>query len=314
MSETICRHLAPRSICPHCIGAAIARVEDGSDDDPTPAETREHASAPGQIGPHMCARVDDGSLGGHCEHEHADEPAPVTDAEIAEVERLDREATPGPWRVSTEPHEERPRTNEVCDLVNNTWVITNADLHPFKADAAFIARARSLLPRLAADIRRTRAAYVYERHEHTRKNALYDMLMRDVERLETERDDARRAAATYQRDSEHALEIAAEESDARDHDDAIVMHNGATRSLRWQRTRETLRATESERDRLHDVCEHTQDDLARARAINEQAEKVRDENDRLVRNLDRERQAHAKLREEHDRLLAVLSGKRPVTP
>ena len=81
----------------------------------------------------------------------------ITEADLADVERLDREATPGPWCISTEPHAERPRTNEVCDLVNNTWVITNADLSPFEADAAFIASARTLLPRLAAEVRANRA-------------------------------------------------------------------------------------------------------------------------------------------------------------
>ena len=55
-----------------------------------------------------------------------------------------------------------------------------------------------------------------------------------------------------------------------------------------------------------------EDDLARARAVNEQAEKVRDENDRLRRDLDREREAHEATRAELNALHDVLSGRRTI--
>lgn len=55
-------------------------------------------------------------------------------------------ATPGPWFATTEHHDERPGTAEVCDLVNDLWVVTpdQARLGNPKADAALIAAAPSL--------------------------------------------------------------------------------------------------------------------------------------------------------------------------
>ena len=39
-ASLVCRHLAPRSICPQCIKADIALVEDGPDSEPAPAKRR----------------------------------------------------------------------------------------------------------------------------------------------------------------------------------------------------------------------------------------------------------------------------------
>lgn len=55
-------------------------------------------------------------------------------------------ATPGPWHVDTRTHDERPTTEEVCDLVNDMWVTTDHHLNNYRDDAAFIARARTDLP------------------------------------------------------------------------------------------------------------------------------------------------------------------------
>lgn len=55
----------------------------------------------------------------------------VTEEELAEVERLDGEATPGPWAAAG----------------RRVW-------GQGRNDVAFIVRARTLLPRLAAEVRR----------------------------------------------------------------------------------------------------------------------------------------------------------------
>lgn len=138
--------------------------------------------------------------------------------------------------------------------------ITDADLAEVESIVAFReshpvtgSRLDALLPRLTADLRRTRA----------------------------ERDEARASVETYQRDAENALKIAAEESDAHDHDNAIIMHN--TRVF-LQRLRQTHR----ERSRLHILlCGQIQDDLDRARAINTQAEAVMRQNAEMLAAMER---------------------------
>ncbi len=70
-------------------------------------------------------------------------------AAAEEALRLAEKATPGPWQYSTEPHDERPDTNEVADLVNGDWVITHSELRPSDHDGRLIACARTLLPLLA---------------------------------------------------------------------------------------------------------------------------------------------------------------------
>jgi len=61
-------------------------------------------------------------------------------------------ATPGPWTMTSIPHDERPETQEVCDLVNDLWVIAGQHrLSRPEEDGAFIARAREALPAYIAD-------------------------------------------------------------------------------------------------------------------------------------------------------------------
>ena len=112
---------------------------------------------------------------------------PITAADLDEVERLDREATPEPWVHIGGRHVR-------CKEGGDSIPARTTD------DARFIARARTLLPRFAAAYR--------AQGESLRLTA--DALQREIERT----------------------------------------------------------------TRL-------EDDLARARAVNEQAEKVRDENDRM---------------------------------
>ena len=109
----------------------------------------------------------------------------------------------------------------------------------------------------------------------------------------------------------------------RRHDWRIYAHNQQARIrgalLRERRlardlasTREDLRLTADALQREIERTTRLEDDLARARAVNEQAEKVRDENDRLRRDLDREREAHEATRAELNALHDVLSGRRTI--
>lgn len=63
-------------------------------------------------------------------------------------------ATPGPWRVSRQNIDERPGTSEVCDLVNDCWVIVeHNDLGRYEDDADLIAHAPTDLAYLCATLR-----------------------------------------------------------------------------------------------------------------------------------------------------------------
>jgi hypothetical protein len=106
----------------------------------------------------------------------------------------------------------------------------------------------------------------------------------------------------------------------RRHDWRIFAHNQQARIrgalLRERRlardlasTREDLRLTADALQREIERTTRLEDDLARARAVNEQAEKVRDENDRLRRDVAREREAHAATRTE---MKAMLERALPV--
>ncbi len=88
--------------------------------------------------------------------------ARVTEDELAEIEQLDREATPGPWTtdggqvVETEhridPEADEGERTDVCECLNY-----GRDSGPFRTGTArFIAAARSLLPRLADEVRALR--------------------------------------------------------------------------------------------------------------------------------------------------------------
>jgi hypothetical protein len=66
-------------------------------------------------------------------------------------------ATPGPWRVSRQNIDERPGTSEVCDLVNDCWVIVeHNDLGRYEDDADLIAHAPADIAALLAEVERLR--------------------------------------------------------------------------------------------------------------------------------------------------------------
>lgn len=76
---------------------------------------------------------------------------------VQEAEELCENATPGPWTFTHTGPDERPGTADVCDLVNDAWVVTPNDLANYEDDGAFIARARTLVPDLVAEVKRLRA-------------------------------------------------------------------------------------------------------------------------------------------------------------
>ena len=93
---------------------------------------------------------------------------PITEEQLAELERLEREALPGPWMVYTSRDVDVRR--ELAELVDGTLGAT-ADLHYVTGPldlapavtgcgelsehhAAFIVAARNALPQLIAEVRR----------------------------------------------------------------------------------------------------------------------------------------------------------------
>ena len=76
---------------------------------------------------------------------------PVTAEELAEIERLDREATPGPWKILGDAGR--------LDIVTAQGQRRVARLRANEYGiAAFVAASRDLLPRLARDLATARAS------------------------------------------------------------------------------------------------------------------------------------------------------------
>lgn len=85
----------------------------------------------------------------------------VTEEQLAELERLEREATPGPWStckmMPSDGHDEAVavldadgfRANDVCDCYGDSRVER-------EANARVIVAARNALPALVAEVRRLR--------------------------------------------------------------------------------------------------------------------------------------------------------------
>ena len=85
---------------------------------------------------------------------------PRTTAEqLAEVARLDREATPGPWRVSRYGNVQGlPSKLGTCQQIADVDPLREGEIGNREADAALIVAARTLLPAGAADLADLRAA------------------------------------------------------------------------------------------------------------------------------------------------------------
>ena len=94
---------------------------------------------------------------------------------------IDAARTPGKWTVSTDIHDDRPGTNEVCDLVNDTWIITNGDLASFEHDAAFIAMTSTGVPLLCGMVHEARTALAAKDEEIARLKSALDAVKAEVE-------------------------------------------------------------------------------------------------------------------------------------
>lgn len=123
-------------------------------------------------------------------------------ATLTAIEAVDAARTQGAWSISTAIHEDRPGTNEVCDLVNDTWIITTSDLAPYKADAAFIEMASTGVPALCRMAREQSSHVAYYRRreesiiaacERVADGGQYRAdIVSAIERIRRERDEARR--------------------------------------------------------------------------------------------------------------------------
>lgn len=60
-------------------------------------------------------------------------------AKLDAIDELARKATPGPWTESGDHPHDRPGTVEVCDLVNDWWIVADGPLNDYHADGAHIA-------------------------------------------------------------------------------------------------------------------------------------------------------------------------------
>lgn len=85
------------------------------------------------------------------------DPAEVTEADLAELERLEKAATAAPWEVRQDYYIGRPsRVHSLAEV--KCGDVPAADTEQHKANAGVIAAARNALPKLLAEVRRERAA------------------------------------------------------------------------------------------------------------------------------------------------------------
>lgn len=69
-------------------------------------------------------------------------------------------ATPWPWRVSRDSLDARANTVDVCDLVNDAWVVSPGPLKPWASDGDLIAHAPEDLDFLLKEVVSLRRALV----------------------------------------------------------------------------------------------------------------------------------------------------------
>lgn len=88
----------------------------------------------------------------------------LTDKELAELEQLEREATPGPWVFRDDSCGEYRVLNQDCKLVFNKDFddLRRHLMPPHEEDARLFVAARNALPSLLAEVRELRAAVAAE--------------------------------------------------------------------------------------------------------------------------------------------------------
>lgn len=176
-------------------------------------------------------------------------PAPVTAAELGEVEALE------PWEAEQPQYPGQP-----CDVRNARGDAIVKNARP--EIAAFIARARVLLPRLAAELR-----------------AIESMLA-EAGMVRREGDTTRSLLARFIADANDQGEEAGNEADANEHDFAIVLHNTVI-------VRARLVLATKIQSRLADRVLELGEDLERSRLVNAQAEALMADRERMSRDLAR---------------------------
>lgn len=80
-------------------------------------------------------------------------PAPLTDADLAELERLAEKATARPWVVNGT---RRIESEHEHGVVNDGWIIGETNGPDDRRNSTFIAAACNLAPALVAEVRRLR--------------------------------------------------------------------------------------------------------------------------------------------------------------
>jgi len=84
------------------------------------------------------------------------EPRYISEEELAEMERLRAEATPGPWVVLAW-NEDGSEVDQVVQAVGDESILTtDSNVYTSDADAHYIAAMENAVPKLIAEIRRLR--------------------------------------------------------------------------------------------------------------------------------------------------------------
>lgn len=99
---------------------------------------------------------------------------PAEKRRLAEIRTRAKKATGGQWTFVRTPHDERPTTYEVCDLVNDAYVVTDAELNDFEEDGRFIAHARQDVPWLVDRVEKLEVALEAERSRASLMRLLAD--------------------------------------------------------------------------------------------------------------------------------------------
>lgn len=99
---------------------------------------------------------------------------PITDEQLAELEALERAATPGEWRAGYVDHDCVFVVNDAPDAMGPERVLLRMNKHFPRnhEDTTLIAAARTALPSLLAELRETREALALVAEAHDAALAL----------------------------------------------------------------------------------------------------------------------------------------------
>lgn len=109
---------------------------------------------------------------------------------IQEMERLERDATPGPWEIYRNSFDNdigaiittNPPRDYPTSYIDNAVVITDSGVYPpFEFDAQFIATARTFIPQAIAEIRRLETELDAEKKGN---DVMFQQKVKMVERID----------------------------------------------------------------------------------------------------------------------------------